>query len=180
ENNQSQLAEYSALEYNLSNPFYIQPKRSQVTDIYKKREELPELLQIDNFSFEGVMFHQSIISEIGFPYSEYFISGDDVDYAERIRLHGYDIYLVRDAKIMRQLEFNQEQALYSWKGYYMYRNIFAIHFLYGRNFLVKIKPYFLILGAFATGQFQKNKNLSFKLISDARHLVKQIKEHDNG
>ncbi|QRN40960.1 MAG: glycosyltransferase [Neisseriaceae bacterium] len=180
ENRQGQLTEYSALEYNLSNPFYIQPKRSQVTDRYKNREDLPELLLIDNFSFEGVVFHQSIVDQVGFPYSEYFISGDDVDYAERIRLCGYSIYLVRDAKIIRQLEFNQEEALCSWKGYYMYRNIFVIHFLYGQNILVRMKPYFLILGAFLMGEFKRNTNLSFSLISESKQVVKKIKKHCDG
>lgn len=176
ENKQGKLAEYSALKYNLSNPFYVRPKRLAVNDVYTTRTELPEFLLIDNFTFEGVIIHRSVVEQVGFPFAQYFIRGDDTDYAQRIRLHGYSIYLVRDAKVIRQLEFEQHNTLFSWKGYYMYRNIFVIHFLYGRNFLVRIKPYFLILGAFLTGQFKKNPNLSFRLIADARQITRDIKK----
>lgn len=175
ENLAGDLTEFSALDYNLSNPFIIQPKRQQVSDVYHTRSALPTVLPIQNFSFEGILIHRSVIKLVGFPYAEYFIAADDVDYAERIRLKGIKIFLVKDAVLVRQLNFNQENALTSWKGYYMYRNIFVIHFLYGRNILVKLKPYFLVIGAWLTGRFRKNSNLSFKLLKDAKLVANQIK-----
>lgn len=176
EDKNAHLAEYSALRYNLKNPFYIQAKREQVFDRYHKREELPELLPIANFSFEGLLLHRSIVKQVGFPFAEYFIAGDDTDYAQRIKRHGFPIYLVKEARVQRQLNFNKHEAICSWKGYYMFRNMFVIHFLYGENVLVRLKPYWLIFGAVLAGKFLKNKNLRFSLLKDARRLAKDIKQ----
>ncbi|MFH4354749.1 MAG: glycosyltransferase family 2 protein [Neisseriaceae bacterium] len=178
-NKEGQLVEFSALKYDLTNPFYIKPKRLQVCDIYSQRNDLPELLEIVNFSFEGVLIHRFVIEKVGFPFAEYFISADDTDYAQRIRLKGFPIYLVREAVVVRQLAFNQTKALLSWKGYYMYRNMLILHFLYGTNLAVRLKPYFLILGAFLTGKFKKNPNLSFSLFCDARRLAYRLKRRFN-
>ena len=176
EDKNADLAEYSALRYNLKNPFYIQAKREQVCDRYQKREELPELLPIANFSFEGLLLHRSIVKQVGLPFAEYFIAGDDTDYAQRVTRRGFPIYLVKDARVQRQLHFNKQEALFSWKGYYMLRNMFVIHFLHGENFLVRLKPYWLMLGAILTGKSLKNKNLRFSLLKDARRLAKDIKQ----
>ena len=48
---------------------------------------------------------------------------------------------LRDAVLVRQLDFDQQHALDSWKGYYMYRNLFVVHFRYGENPLVRLKPW---------------------------------------
>ena len=81
------------------------------------------------------------MTAIGLPDDSFFIFYDDVDFAIRARQAGYRIWAVRDAVLVRQLEFDQQHALESWKGYYMYRNLFAVHFRYGENRLVRAKPY---------------------------------------
>ena len=43
--------------------------------------------------------------------------------------------------LVRQLAFDQQHDLAGWKGYYMYRNLFAVHFRYGENLLVRLKPW---------------------------------------
>ena len=48
---------------------------------------------------------------------------------------------VRDAVLVRQLDFDQQHDARSWKGYYMYRNLFVVHLRYGENVLVRLKPY---------------------------------------
>ena len=70
----------------------------------------------------------------------YFIFYDDVDFALRARRAGYRIWAVRDAVLVRQLDFSQQHDLAGWKGYYMYRNLFVVHFRYGENALVRAKP----------------------------------------
>ena len=40
---------------------------------------------------------------------------------------------VRDAVLVRQLDFDQQHDLAGWKGYYMYRNLFVVHLRYGEN-----------------------------------------------
>ena len=72
-------------------------------------------------------------TQIGFPDPAFFIFYDDVDFALRARRAGYRIWAVRDAVLVRQLDFNQQHDLAGWKGFYMYRNLFVVHFRYGEN-----------------------------------------------
>lgn len=142
-----QLVERAAIEYNLSNPFYLNPKRLAVCDKYKNREDMPATIEVDNVAFEGFMIKREIIDIIGYPESKYFIFYDDVDYALRARKAGYSIKAVRDAKLIRQLPFDQQGAINSWKAFYMFRNLFHIHFKFGKNAFVRNKPYLLAIGS---------------------------------
>ena len=81
----------------------------------------------------------------GCPDPSYFIFYDDVDFAVRARRAGYRIWAVRDAVLVRQLDFDQQHDLSGWKGFYMYRNLFVVHFRYGENLLVRCKPYLIVL-----------------------------------
>ena len=72
-----------------------------------------------------------MVATVGLPDASFFIFYDDVDFALRARRAGYRIWAVRDAVLVRQLDFDQQHALDTWKGYYMYRNLFAVHFRYG-------------------------------------------------
>ncbi len=87
------------------------------------------------------MLRREVVAAVGLPDDSFFIFYDDVDFAIRARRAGYRIWAVRDAVLVRQLDFDQQHALDSWKGYYMYRNLFAVHFRYGENRLVRAKPY---------------------------------------
>lgn len=142
-----QLVERAAIEYNLSNPFYLNPKRLAVCDKYKNREDMPATIEVDNVAFEGFMIKREVIDIIGYPEPRYFIFYDDVDYALRARKAGYSIKAVRDAKLIRQLPFDQQGAINSWKAFYMFRNLFHIHFKFGANFFVRNKPYLLVIGS---------------------------------
>ncbi len=98
-------------------------------------------MEIEVVAFEGFLVRSEVIGAIGLPDESFFIFYDDVDFAIRARRAGYRIWAVRDAVLVRQLDFDQQLALGSWKGYYMYRNLFAVHFRYGENRLVRAKPY---------------------------------------
>jgi len=52
---------------------------------------------------------------------------------------------LRDAVLVRQLDFNQQHDMRSWKGYFMYRNLFLVHLKYGENALVRLKPLVITL-----------------------------------
>ena len=66
-----------------------------------------------------------------------------MDFAVRARRAGFRIWAVRDAVLVRQLDFDQQHDLGSWKGFYMYRNLFVVHFRYGENALVRLKPWLI-------------------------------------
>jgi GT2 family glycosyltransferase len=106
---------------------------------------MPELVEIQVVAFEGFMVRRRVIDAIGLPDPGYFIFYDDVDFALRARRAGFRIWAVRDAVLVRQLDFSQQHDLASWKGFYMYRNLFAVHFRYGENPLVRLKPWLIVL-----------------------------------
>lgn len=85
------------------------------------------------------MVHRRVIDEIGLPDPSYFIFYDDVDFAVRARRAGFTILALRDAVLVRQLDFNQQHGPRHVEGFYMFRNLFIVHFRYGENALVRAK-----------------------------------------
>ena len=141
ENTRGRLVEKAATDFDLRRPWSIRPKRASVETSYAERSAMPERVEIEIVAFEGFMMRREVIDAVGLPDETFFIFYDDVDLALRARRAGYRIWAVRDALLVRQLDFDQQHALDTWKGYYMYRNLFAVHFRYGANPLVRAKPY---------------------------------------
>ena len=171
-----QLVERAAIEYNLSNPFYLNPKRQAVSDKYKNRDDMPATIEVDNVSFEGFMIKREVIDTVGYPEPKYFIFYDDVDYALRARKAGYSIKAVRDAKLIRQLPFDQQAAINSWKAFYMFRNLFHIHFKFGKNAFVRNKPYLLAVGSMMVYGIKLRNWKVVKEIMRALKCAKQLTE----
>ena len=141
ENTRGHLVEKAATDFDLRRPWSIRPKRASVETSYGERSAMPERVEIEIVAFEGFLLRREVIDAVGLPDETFFIFYDDVDLALRARRAGYRIWAVRDAVLVRQLDFDQQHALDTWKGYYMYRNLFAVHFRYGANPLVRAKPY---------------------------------------
>ena len=139
------LVEKAALRFDLRNPLAIRPKTASIDSTYASRAEMPETVEVENVAFEGFLVRRAVIDRIGLPDASYFIFYDDVDFAIRARRAGFPIRAVRDAVLVRQLDFDQQHDLAGWKGYYMYRNLFAVHFRYGENALVRAKPWLVAL-----------------------------------
>jgi GT2 family glycosyltransferase len=139
------LVEKAAVRFDLRNPLAILPKRASVESTYRTRASMPATVEVQNVAFEGFLVRREVIERIGLPDPSYFIFYDDVDFAIRARRAGYPIHAVRDAVLVRQLEFDQQHDLAGWKGYYMYRNLFMVHFRYGENALVRLKPWLITL-----------------------------------
>ena len=139
------LVEKAAVEFDLRNPLAIRPKRATVDAVYPDRASMPPLVEVQNVAFEGFMARRSVVEEIGFPDPAFFIFYDDAEYAVRARRAGHRIMGVRDAVLVRQLDFNQQHDLSGWKGFYMYRNLFVVHLRHGENLLVRLKPWLITL-----------------------------------
>ena len=137
------LVEKAATVFDLASPLVVKPKRAMVESAYGSRAAMPERVELANVAFEGFMIRREVVDAIGLPDPSYFIFYDDVDFAIRARRAGFRIWAVRDAVLVRQLDFDQQHALDTWKGFYMYRNLFAVHFRYGENLLVRLKPYLI-------------------------------------
>jgi GT2 family glycosyltransferase len=137
------LVEKAALRFDLANPLAIKPKTAMVETTYRTRQAMPALVPLENVAFEGFLVRRAVIDAIGLPDPSYFIFYDDVDFAVRARRAGFRIWAVRDAVLVRQLDFDQQHALDTWKGFYMFRNLFVVHFRYGENVLVRLKPWLI-------------------------------------
>lgn len=141
ENRSGELVEKAAVRFDLHNPFLIHPKRQTVDQLFSSRAAMPAEVPLENVAFEGFMLSRGVIDAVGLPDPSFFIFYDDVDFALRARQAGFAILALRDAVMVRQLDFDKQHALDSWKGFYMYRNLFAVHFRYGGNVLVRLRPY---------------------------------------
>jgi rhamnopyranosyl-N-acetylglucosaminyl-diphospho-decaprenol beta-1,3/1,4-galactofuranosyltransferase len=141
EDTHGHLVEKAATDFDLTRPWSIKPKRSSVETAYGERGSMPARVELHNVAFEGFLVRREVVAAVGLPDDSFFIFYDDADFALRARRAGYRIWAVRDAVLVRQLDFDQQLALETWKGYYMYRNLFAVHFRYGTNRLVRAKPY---------------------------------------
>ncbi|MDN4162285.1 glycosyltransferase family 2 protein [Nocardioides abyssi] len=142
---EGRLCEKAATRFDLTNPLAIKPKTAMVETDWRTRAAMPERVELENVAFEGFMCRRRVVQRIGLPDPSYFIFYDDVDFAVRARRAGFRIWAVRDAVLVRQLSFDQQHDLAGWKGYYMYRNLFAVHFRYGENALVRAKPWLVAL-----------------------------------
>lgn len=139
------LVEKSAVHFDLRNPLSVRPKRASIDTVYASRSAMPETVPVENVAFEGFMVDRAVVAAIGLPDPNYFIFYDDVDFALRAQRAGFPILAVRDAVLVRQMDFDQQYDTRSWKGYFMYRNLFVVHFRYGENLLVRLKPYLIAL-----------------------------------
>ena len=146
EDSAGNLAEYAATRFDLSRPWAIKPKTASVVGTYATRANMPATVPLENVAFEGFMIRRTVVDAIGLPDETFFIFYDDCDYAIRARRAGFTILAVRDAVLVRQLDFDQQHDLAGWKGYYMYRNLFAVHRRYGENAAVRAKPWLITLG----------------------------------
>lgn len=156
EDRQGRLVEKSAIEFDLHTPWALRPKRASVDSTYVTRADLPELVPIEVVAFEGFLVRRDVIAAIGLPDPSFFIFYDDADFAIRARKAGFSIHAVRDAVLIRQLDFDQQHDLGSWKGKYMYRNLFVVHFRHGENVLVRAKPYVIAAGVIALSPIRKD------------------------
>ncbi|MGI8646440.1 MAG: glycosyltransferase family 2 protein [Nocardioides sp.] len=167
------LVEKAALRFDLRSPWAIKPKTAMVETEYGTRATMPELVELENVAFEGFLVRRDVVGAIGLPDSSFFIFYDDVDFALRARRAGFRIWAVRDAVLVRQLDFDQQHSLDTWKGYYMYRNLFAVHFRYGENALVRAKPYAIaaVVAALSTvrGGRAEARNV-LRAVRDARRM----------
>jgi rhamnopyranosyl-N-acetylglucosaminyl-diphospho-decaprenol beta-1,3/1,4-galactofuranosyltransferase len=173
EDTAGRLVEKAAIHFDLRSPLAIRPKTASVDSAYSDRASLPAELPIENVAFEGFLVHRDVIDVIGLPDPTYFIFYDDVDFALRARRAGFPILAVRDAVLVRQLEFDQQHALDTWKGFYMYRNLFVVHFRYGENRAVRLKPWLIVIAVLLLSPFRGGRaeaaNVT-KAIRSARHM----------
>jgi GT2 family glycosyltransferase len=141
---------------------------------------MPPLVEIQVVAFEGFLVRRRVVDAVGLPDPEFFIFYDDADFALRARKAGFRIWAVRDAVLVRQLAFSQQLALDTWKGFYMYRNLFVVHFRHGENALVRAKPYVITAGVVALSPLRGGRAEAgnvIRAIRGARAMQKGARGH---
>jgi GT2 family glycosyltransferase len=175
EDTSGRLCEKAATSFDLANPLAVRPKRQTVEEAYGSRAAMPAEVPVENVAFEGFMVRREVVERVGLPDPGFFIFYDDVDFAVRTRRAGYPILALRDAVLVRQLDFDQQHDMRSWKGFYMYRNLFVVHLRYGENALVRLKPYPIALVVLALsllrGRTDEARNV-LRAVLDARRLAR--------
>jgi rhamnopyranosyl-N-acetylglucosaminyl-diphospho-decaprenol beta-1,3/1,4-galactofuranosyltransferase len=162
------LVEKSATTFDLRNPLAVRPKTASVESTYRTRAGMPPLVEIQVVAFEGFLVRRRVVDAVGLPDPEFFIFYDDADFALRARKAGFRIWAVRDAVLVRQLAFSQQLALDTWKGFYMYRNLFVVHFRHGENALVRAKPYAITAAVVASSPLRGGR-------AEARNVIRAIR-----
>ena len=162
------LVEKSATTFDLRNPLAVRPKTASVETTYGTRAAMPPLVEIQVVAFEGFLVRRRVVDAVGLPDPEFFIFYDDADFALRARKAGFRIWAVRDAVLVRQLAFSQQLALDTWKGFYMYRNLFVVHFRHGENALVRAKPYAITAAVVASSPLRGGR-------AEARNVIRAIR-----
>ncbi len=163
------LVEKAATDFDLRRPWSVRPKRRMVETDYGDRHAMPPRVELHNIAFEGPLFRREVVETIGLPDASFFIFYDDVDFALRARRAGYRIWAVRDAVLVRLLDFSQQHDLSGWKGYYMYRNLFAVHLRYGANALVRAKPYAITATVVALSPVRGGR-------AEARNVIRAMRD----
>ena len=143
EDTAGRLVEKAALRFDLRNPLGIKPEDRDGRDDVRHPCRDAGAGRAGEHRLRGVPGPARVVEAVGLPDPSFFIFYDDVDFAMRARRAGFHIWAVRDAVLVRQLEFDQQLDLAGWKGYYMYRNLFTIHLRYGENALVRAKPWLI-------------------------------------
>ena len=112
------------------------------------------MIRVDIASFVSVLILNSIVYEIGLPFREYFIWGDDTEYTSRISRR-YPCYMAVNSLVTHKREIRSTLSIYKETNksrirlyYYFYRN--RVHLAHGGiwkvlNFVYGLVVVFLLL-----------------------------------
>ncbi len=146
--NKGQVFQNDTINYNLNNP--LKSFWGQIVTNHFLENHKEELIKADGITFEGPLVHRNIIDKVGLPIHDFFIYGDDTEYFIRIAKSKSPIYIVKNAKTTRRLDYTLDQRdlngklIFNWKHYYIIRNLIIINRIHG-NILVKLFRPFIYL-----------------------------------
>ncbi|OYT15066.1 MAG: hypothetical protein B7C24_15020 [Bacteroidetes bacterium 4572_77] len=124
------------IELNLTNPL-----KSIWTRIIDEKDFENSKIPAEGITFEGPLFHRSIIEKVGYPEKPFFIFADDTEYMIRVKKVGGTCVIMRDARLNRLLPVPEDMYKFTWKHYYLIRNIIAIDILHGTLGVRLIRPF---------------------------------------
>jgi len=160
--------ENDALTYNLTNPF-----RSIWNDVLSKYLLIESKIPAVGITFEGPLFHRSLVEKIGLPEKKIFIFGDDTEFFIRAWKAGWKTFIYRDARLDRKLIADTDPVNFTWKTYYMIRNIIAIDVLHGNLAVRIIRPFGYLIRWLTRAKSFDQRKIVWKAFKDG-YLYKSI------
>jgi GT2 family glycosyltransferase len=127
------------IKYNLNNPF-----RKFWQGIVSENHLREKYIHVEGVTFEGPLFHRSVVEKIGFPEKRFFLFGDDTEYFLRIKGTEMKIELYRDARLNRKLEVIPLKEIQSSRWFYFVRNLIAINVLHGSLPVRLLRPLIIL------------------------------------
>ncbi len=124
------------LQFNMTNPF-----RSFWTEILSDKTLADTVIRATGITFEGPLFHRSLVGKIGLPRFDFFIYGDDSEYFIRADRNGFRIVVYTEARFTRLID-PPAGFRFDWKSYYTLRNQIAIDRLHGSLSVRLLRPLF--------------------------------------
>ena len=98
----------------------------------RKYDDLPAVMRVNGLPFLGFMVSKNTVKRTGLPEADYFVSGDDVDYSQRVKKTGTKMMLVKASRIRHPkpadytVRFLGQEffclKLSPWRRYYDIRN----------------------------------------------------------
>ncbi|MEZ4723848.1 MAG: glycosyltransferase [Candidatus Kapaibacterium sp.] len=149
------------IEFNLTNPFANIWKR-----LLKKEDLVNEIIPATGLTFEGPMFHRSLIEKIGLPEKKFFIFADDSEYMIRAKKAGFSSYIITKANLDRMLDAPDLNKEFSWKNYYIIRNIIAIDVLHGCPAVRVLRPFAYLISWLRKANSKSDRQTVIKAFKD--------------
>jgi GT2 family glycosyltransferase len=156
-----------AISYNLSNPF-----KSFWERIVNKSDFEKEIIEAYGITFEGPLVSRKIIQKIGFPMKNFFIYGDDTEYFIRAHKAGFKVKIINNARLSRLLDYQDPDKSFTWKHYYIIRNIIAIDRIHGNSLVKHLRPFRYLLSWIIRSNSFKDLKVTFRAFFDGLNYKK--------
>ncbi|MEI6090981.1 MAG: glycosyltransferase [bacterium] len=155
------------LKFNFANPF-----KSIWAKILSENDINETKIEADGVTFEGLFFNRSLITDIGLPDQDFFIYADDTEFLIRANRAGYKSFIIKDAILNRMLTPPDDEHIFTWKHYYVLRNIMVVDILYGNIFIKIFRPFLYTLVWLFRSKSIDNLKTVLRAFKDA-YLYKQ-------
>jgi GT2 family glycosyltransferase len=148
------------IRFNMTNPF-----KSMWLQIFSEDLHKENVIPCEGITFEGPIFHRSLVDKVGLPIKDFFIFGDDTEYMMKAHSVNYKTQLIRDARLDRLLPAPNDNE-FSWKHYYIIRNTMILDVLYGNTPVRVIRPFLYLLKWLTKARSLKNIITCFRAFRD--------------
>jgi len=153
------------ISYNFSNPF-----KSLWREIVKESDFNNGHYECEGPTFEGALLNRKVIQKIGLPLKDFFIFADDTEYFIRAKRAGFKIIVNTKAKMRRLIDPVETGKSFTWKHYYMIRNIIVLDLLYGNLPVKFLRPLAYLAKWLLKAQNLKDVKTVFKAYKDSFFL----------